>query len=255
MLPAGNLHLVFRMTDGPLHILGEDGSAPAQRIGTAVIGGARTRFYVRERAMHTCSVGAVLRPGAAERLFGVPADELSGCHTSLDDVWGAAGREMRERLMEVEDAGSRVALLETLLTERLAALPPPDAAAIRSVDTLPRLPSVAEAARQAGTSHRAFLARFRRSVGLTPKKYLRILRFQRALQLMRGPRPPGLATIAGLAGFSDQAHFNHDFLDLAGVTPSEYLRRRPRETNHLPVDAGGEPRDQIPPRPEPRATG
>jgi AraC-like DNA-binding protein len=90
---------------------------------------------------------------------------------------------------------------------------------------------VAAAGRASGRSHRSFVELFRRAVGLTPKRYCRVRRFQRALALPRG----SLGALALAAGYSDQAHFTREFRALAGLTPGEYRRRAPERAHHVPV--------------------
>jgi len=67
------MHLVFRLC------LFDDVSYCTRReIGYAIVGGARSTYYVRDISEPASSVGAQLLPGASELLFGVPADELAG---------------------------------------------------------------------------------------------------------------------------------------------------------------------------------
>jgi len=68
---------------------------------TSVIGGARSRFHVREAVGCARSVGMLIRPGAAGVILGVPAQELAERHTALEDVWGLSARALRDRLFEV----------------------------------------------------------------------------------------------------------------------------------------------------------
>ena len=42
-----------------------------------------------------------------------------------------------------------------------------------------------------------------------------------------------LGEVAFATGYADQAHFNHDFRDLTGMTPSAYLARRSVYLNHV----------------------
>ena len=60
-------------------------------------------------------------------------------------------------------------------------------------------------------SPKRFIERFKAEVGVTPKRYCRLLRFQRAVA---GAHRGGAIDWAGLAlscGYFDQAHFIHDF--------------------------------------------
>lgn len=249
MLPTGCMHLVFRMTDGPMATLDPRSGTPVQRVGTATVAGARPGFYVRERSMPVCSVGAVLRPGAATLLFGVSAADLAAQHTPLGDLWGAAADGMRNRLLDVDRCLARLALLEAMLAARLAHVGDSRLAVGGVLASLPALEPVAAAARRSGLSHRSFIVRVREAVGLAPKRYQRILRFQKALHAMRAGGGCSLAMHAAQAGYSDQAHLSRDFLELSGVTPREYLRRSPVEPNHLQVAPLGDTPGQIPSRP------
>lgn len=247
VLPTGSMHVAIRLSS-PLCVLGDPCDAAAGRgidhapnnlarreIGYAVIGGARPVPYVRDISEPAQSVGAQLRPGAGEALFGAPAEELAGRHTPLDDLWGGAVAEVRERLLWAESAEQKLDIFESYLAARLrhsAVLHPVVAYAIRQLATTS---DIGEVVRQTGCSHRRFIALFRRSVGLTPKLYCRVLRFQRSLKrLAREPAVP-LVEVALDAGYSDQPHFNRDFREFAGLEPGAYRRILPSSPNHLPL--------------------
>jgi AraC-like DNA-binding protein len=233
VLPTGMMHLVFRLNDSPLRIIESEDPGRFQPIGGSIVGGVRSRFYTREMAAPSCSVGAMLCPGAAELLFGASAGELAETHTPLADLWGASAEGLRAQLLETDDAENRLAVLESALTGRLPL--------VRSVDPViaaflydSRSPqSVGDAVKQTGLSHRHFIARFRRAAGLPPKAYSQVLRFQRAVRYLRKGSAISLASVAAEAGYSDQAHFTRDFQSFAGVTPMAYRTRSPREANHL----------------------
>ena len=92
--------------------------------------------------------------------------------------------------------------------------------------------SIGELARDVGWSHRHLSARFREQVGLPPKALARVLRFERALNFLRGVRPRPLAEVALAARYYDQAHLNREFRALAGCTPTEL------QASRLPDEGG-----------------
>lgn len=242
-LPTGLMHLVFRMSEAPLRVR-ESPQDGGVLLRGALVGGARSHYVIRELSAPASSVAAVLKPGAASLLFGGGAHELSGRHTQLDALWGREAERLRERLQATSGALARLDLLEAALAARLPrvrALHPGIAAALTRMDALG---SVRAAVEISGVSHRHFIAQFRDAVGLTPKAWLRVQRFQRALQQLR--RGGALAAVAADAGYSDQAHFSRDFVAFSGVTPTAYRSRRPAQANHLPVAGPG----QISSRPE-----
>src|SRR4051812_39285919 len=87
MLPTGAMHVVFRLDDAPLRLFDDLGDEVGRSVGHAMVGGARSRFYVRDVSLRTRSVGAMLRPGAAPLVLGIPAAELAEHHTPLADLW------------------------------------------------------------------------------------------------------------------------------------------------------------------------
>lgn len=88
--------------------------------------------------------------------------------------------------------------------------------------------SIHELARDADMSSRHVDRLFARYLGIPPKMVARILRFQRALALMRDPGHP-LAEVAAAAGYFDQAHFIRDFKRMSGGVPRGYRGYFPAE--------------------------
>jgi transcriptional regulator GlxA family with amidase domain len=87
-----------------------------------------------------------------------------------------------------------------------------------------------------GRSHRHFIAGFRDAAGLAPKRYARVLRFQRLLAVLAATPRPAWAQLALDAGYFDQSHLIREFREFAGVSPREYAARAPASPNHLPLD-------------------
>jgi AraC-like DNA-binding protein len=234
------MHLALRAGGPPVRLFAGDADLAGFTLGHAVVGGARAAPYLKA-ALPGPSAGAVLEPGAARALLGATAAELAGRHTALDDLWGArAVAVARERLAEAPDAAARLDTLERALLARLRGavrlLHPAVAEALLGLRTSP---SVAAAVARTGYSHRRVIALFREEVGLAPKAYARVLRFQRAVALLAGRPAAPLGELALRAGYADQAHLGREFLALAGLSPGRYRRADPAFPNHLPVPAPG----------------
>ena len=195
VLPTGAMHLVIRLRQDPLRLY----AGPEDRTGTlaagALIGGARDTFYGRLVSGPQCSVGAQLRPGGGEALLGVPAFELAHRHTPLDDVWGAGVAAMRERLPELPLA-ARLDAFEAWLLARLPRVRAMHPAVAQLLSEFTVRGDVGRVIAGTGYSHRTMIDLFRRSVGLAPKEYVRVLRFTRALGAHAG-RPSARRGRAG----------------------------------------------------------
>lgn len=238
VLPTGAMHLAIRLSGPPLRVFPSHASAEedGRDQGHAVVGGARTGFYIRALAMDpSASVGALLEPGAGTLLFGVPAEVLANQHTPLDALWGSDAGELFERLGEAPTPARRLEVLEDFLVERArgAGISPVVSFALSRIELGWSVTRIVE---RTGYSHRHFLALFRGAVGLGPKEYARLVRFGRALDglVEQAQRP---AEVAIATGFSDQAHFNREFRAFAGLTPGEYLALSPRQRHHVAVSS------------------
>jgi AraC-like DNA-binding protein len=87
---------------------------------------------------------------------------------------------------------------------------------------LQRHPStrIAWLADEIGWSRSHLVDRFRREVGLSPKRFARVARFRSAFD--RIATATSLATVAAECGYADQSHLTHEFREMAGETPSSY---------------------------------
>lgn len=233
VLPTGTCHLAFWLSPEPLRFYADEADERGRIGGHAVIGGPRASAYVRDLSQPGASVGVQLVSGAAARLFRVPAWDLADRHVLLADLWGKDASRVREQLAHGADPDAKLDALEALLVERLPDRPlhPVVAHAVRRLDEGADVRTVVD---ECGYSHRYVTALFHEAVGLRPKSYGRVARFQRALALRRATE--SWAEVAFAAGYSDQAHLSREFRAIAGLTPGQYLVRAPESPNHVPLD-------------------
>jgi AraC-like DNA-binding protein len=236
-VPTGGVHLVLRLDDSRIRIF--DGvDSPHARSFTAVVGGARSSFHVREVLSGACSIGIQLRPGAAGAVLGVPAGELAERHTALEDVWGPLeARRLRDRLMETRSDDARLQLLEAVMATRVTARHAPHPAVQQALARFDREASgpIGPVRRDARLSHRRFVQLFRRDVGLGPKQLCRVLRLGHALRLASRDHLPW-AQVAAAAGYCDQSHLVRELRRIAGVSPSEWAALSSgQHPHHIPV--------------------
>jgi transcriptional regulator GlxA family with amidase domain len=176
---------------------------------------------------------------SAVPFLGVPASELVDMHLDLEALWGRAARELRERLCEAVTPAARCSLLEAALMARLRRPPeyhPAVPAALAALEPAEQGVSVREVARGVGLSQRRFIQVFSSAVGVTPKRYHRIRRFQRARRQVRSISCPDWADVALACGYFDQSHLIRDFQEFAGFTPGEFQRQWREHVlpNHVP---------------------
>jgi AraC-like DNA-binding protein len=239
IVPSGTIEIVFNLHEDAFRIHGA--SRQERRFGGAIVSGCYgTAFEIDTRA-HALVVGVHFKPGGAARLLGAPPNTIADDHVALDALWGAHANALRARLCAVSTPRERVHLLEQALLARMPERAPSGRAVTFALAQLERPGAeVGRVAQELGTSRRRFIEMFTRDVGMTPKRWAMVRRFQRALAA--GRRGPSLhwARIALECGYYDQAHMCRDFAALTGLTPSQLLAPRATEVkdNHvaLPTD-------------------
>jgi AraC-like DNA-binding protein len=270
ILPDGYVEIILHLGD------------PFVRIdeGTSAVRQARTLFAgqmirpVRVMATgRTCVWGIRLHPWAAAAVAGVPASELTdriedaeavcpwlvkaltrGLHDAIDDDDDRAG--------DAGDAGARcVRALDVTLMRHLTRAAPIDPLVIAAGRLLLREPRpIADVARRMGVSPRHLTRTFRHAVGLTPKMFARISRFQRVAAVLDedgfgtgdaqgsvAQPSVALASVALACGYYDQSHLVRDVRAFAGGTPvalrdaldgelAEYFLRARRASHFSKID-------------------
>jgi AraC-like DNA-binding protein len=239
VLPTGCASLVVRLSEHPVRVFAGIDAPLAQSHGFAVLGGTRSRFYVRDTSQASISLGAQFRPGAAAAWLGVPGEAFAEAHIALEELWGAEVARLRERLLRATTPYERLAQFELELGARAVqarAIHPVVEHALQQLGDCRGSASVDAAWRASGFSQRHFIALFRREVGLAPKVFARIQRFQAVLRGSTRAAPSRWAEIAASAGYADQAHLVREFQAIAGIAPGRYrpLVDRP---HHVPAAA------------------
>jgi AraC-like DNA-binding protein len=237
LLPDGSMELVISLRTERVRIYDRDDAERYRTFGPSVVCGAHSSYFVIDTEGQEAVLGAHFKPGGAVPFIGLPADELRDAHVSLDDLWGSRAVELRDRLLEAPSPRARLRILEAALLERAAgrlARHPAVAYALGELAGSPHTARIAEVASAAGLSPRGFIGAFSREVGLTPKLFCRVLRFQEVIRRAHAG-PVAWVDVAAACGYFDQAHFIRDFKAFAGVSPSAYLAHRTDHVNHVPL--------------------
>jgi AraC-like DNA-binding protein len=169
------------------------------------------------------AVGVALRPAGLTMLLPRGGADLSETPLlPLEELWGAEGHVLLNRLIDEATPQNRLAVLEQYLSARARHLPPPNPTAAHLARLLRASHgelSTAQLAEACGCSTRTLLNATLSAAGVSPKHLGRIVRIRRALDLLAeagiSPRDA-----AASSAFSDQAHMSREFRELVGMPPA-----------------------------------
>lgn len=235
ILPSGCIQVIVNLARD---FLSDCDQGPVRTLPPSLIVGASTVFEIVDRSDMAELIGIVFRPGGFAPFVRDVADAFSNRRVSLEDVWGSKALRLRDRLRETATPKARLDLLEALLRQSFAGGATRDRSvdfALRRFAASPAIATVQNVAEQTGLSPRRFSQVFREQVGLTPKVWCRVQRFQRAVRQLHAGVDVAWAELALDCGYYDQAHFANEFRAFSGIDATTYSARRTVWVNHVAV--------------------
>jgi AraC-like DNA-binding protein len=174
-------------------------------------------------------VGVYFRPARVGPFLRAAISDLTDKTAGIDDLWGTSASRLAAGLGELDEAG-RIDRLESTLLARLRIgrqrtrgidLEGLAASVLRQRGRL----TVEVMARAAGISRQHLSREFRERIGITPKLYARLARFQSGLVYAGCQGTVDWADVALDLGYADQSHMIAEFRRFSGLTPRALANR------------------------------
>jgi len=242
VLPTGAVQVILNLERDFLLDCPE--GASDLRMPPALVVGARSAYEIIDSSDMADLIGIVFAPGGFSAFAADAVDLFSNRSVDLEDAWGASVRHLRDRLRELPGPRERLRCLESFLVERFAPRLTRHGPwrsseidfAVRAFGSAPGIATVRDVARRTGWSERRFSQVFREEVGLSPKTWCRVQRFQRAVRQLHAGADVPWAEMALDCGFYDQSHFANEFRAFSGIDATTYSARRTQWANHIVAD-------------------
>jgi methylphosphotriester-DNA--protein-cysteine methyltransferase len=196
-------------------------------VPTVAVYGPMTRSRMLIIGREITAIGAAFNAVFCRSLLGIDAAALIDRIVPLADVW--PDRYVDRVLAAASSSTRPVLALRRALLE--ASMPPAvdDAIGVRATTHIKRergIVSVADVAIACGTTRQHLTRSFHASIGLTPKQFARLTRFQSLVQMLLSVDREAWARAATDAGFYDQAHMINEFRTFTGASPTAFFKPR-----------------------------
>jgi AraC-like DNA-binding protein len=233
-LPAGEKHIQRIVPSGLPELIFYFGNRP-QTTGSeksisenACISGQQKGFYDLEVSDKLSLFSILFQPHGAALFFNIPINELFGQNVPLKFILNSEASVLESKLSTAKTFQERVSLAEKFLLARLAKNYKHYEFkrinhCLTEINRSKGLVSPERLSALACLSRKQFERNFSEFVGISPKQFLKTVRFQNALHTKFKQKSVNLTQLAFDCGYYDQSHMINDFKSLSGFTPGEYF--------------------------------
>jgi AraC-like DNA-binding protein len=236
---TSNTHLFFPLCDEPLLVKSGDEKVYRSYTSAYFVGPKLVNDIVNfGTRIHV--IGITFKPGAFQRLTGIPATHLTNNDFTAQSIFGNEILEIEIRLREAKGDKARLAIIENFLLKRISKIQ--DATPFdKAIDELLKESgnlTVETFANYACKSTRQLERASFEKLGMSPKLFARLTRFSKAFALKEANPDFNWTSIAHQLGYYDQMHLIKDFKTFTGTTPSLFNDRTTHSTKIMAVLEG-----------------
>lgn len=231
--PQGTVDLMFLL--GGAMILNNEATTDQKLTKICVIAQQEGRFNI-QFSPSTIFYGIVFYGEVFSKMFDFPLDELTNQGIILENEIDPEYHQLHEQLMAGKSDLECVQLIDDFIHREFASLRMEAGKFDQFIAYIRQsqgLLSVEQMKDMANMSKRTLQRKMKATVGVSPKTYSQILRFNHALKMLTTQPELDWHDVLHNSGYYDQAHFIKDFKRFTGRTPSEYMKGNTGLSDHF----------------------
>lgn len=237
-LPDGNVNVVFDLTDYPKFIYDNNTLKEIQACKNVWFSGIRNNYITIPSGRDSEMFIINFHKGRAYPFVEMPLNQLTDYVVDGNLVMTNEILNMRETLLSLVFIQQKFLFAENHLLKmfghKLVVNPFVDYA-VNQILHMPNQMSIDRISKKVGYSQKHLIKIFKEHVGLSPKSFLKIIRFQKAIHEIEQNKTANWTNIAFDSGYYDQAHFINDFKCFSGFTPTQYLKTNSEYSNYIAI--------------------
>lgn len=238
-LPDGNVNVVIDLTEYPKFIYDNLTLKEIQSCKNVWFAGIRNNYITIPSGRDSEMFIINFHKGKAYPFVEMPLNELTDYVVDGELVMTSEILHMREVLLSLALVKQKFIFAENQLLKlfghRLIVNPFVEYA-VNQILQSPEQISIQRLSDKIGFSQKHFIKIFKENVGITPKSFLKIIRFQKAIKEIERSRKVNWTSVALESGYYDQAHFINEFKHFSGFTPLEFTKSHSEFTNYIAIE-------------------
>ncbi len=240
-LPDGSMDLLIDLTETPKKLFHNEEGTSFTTYSKSWLSGMKTDYILIDASV-SCMIGVHFKPGGAYPFFNLPVSELNNSTIETDILWNIDIHYIRDEILEKKSIEDKFAVLEQHFMKKGKNRFEPNIFidyALKQLQHSPQVWTIERLAAKTGFSQKHLISLFKKYVGLSPKQFARIARFQKVIAELEQQQSVEWTSIAYDCGYFDQAHFIKEFKAFSGINPSSYLVQQGVYRNYIPVRQAG----------------
>lgn len=235
-LPDGNVQIVFDLTEYPKYIHDNQTLKEIQSCRNVWFSGFRTEPITIPSGQQSEMLIITFHKGRAFPFLSEPMGQLTNYVVDAELVLKNEILDLRELIKDCESIEQKFLAIEANLLRNYNLTKDPFIDyAVSNITAQPNQCSMKELSNKVGYSQKHLIKIFRDRLGVTPKNFLKVIRFQKVINEIELQKYVNWTSVGLDCGFYDQSHFIADFKKFSGFTPNEYLKQKGGFLNYVPV--------------------
>ncbi|NER13669.1 helix-turn-helix domain-containing protein [Leptobacterium flavescens] len=243
VIPTGHIFIIFELDGMERNTFDNDTLKPNNTFRKVWISGMH-KNYISISAHQKSEMFVIqFKASGAYPFLHLPVHEINEKIFHAEELLGEEILELREALVRSESEEEKFRLAEDWLNKRFDKEKEPPGDMLDFIHKLQQRSqtvsnNIAALMDEYPYTRKHLIDMFKLYVGLTPKYYHRILRFNEILKQIEEKEKISWAQVSLDCGFSDQAHFIKDFRHFSGFNPKEFIDAgfNNEEKNFFPLD-------------------
>lgn len=236
-LPDGSVDLLIDLTETPKKLFYNEEGTAYSTFRKSWISGMKTEYILIDASVSNM-IGVHFKPGGCYPFIDFPMAGLNNLTIEVDLVWGNEIHSIRDAILHEPVIEGRFKILENYFLQKGKNKMDNHALVQYSVTQLmqsPQVWTIKNLSNKTGITQKHLITLFKKYVGLSPKMFSRINKFQKVIKLVERQQKVDWASLAYECGYYDQAHFIREFQAFSGINPISYLEKRGPYRNYLPI--------------------
>jgi AraC-like DNA-binding protein len=237
LLPDGSVNIIIDLTETTKHIFDNNTLAEKQSFKKAWVSGMHSSFISISAAKEASMFVIRFLPGGSFPFLRLPLNQITNQVIDAELIFGQRIHFLREQL-GMATVSEKFSIVSNWLNSVAGYSTGKESIvsyAIKEIDKSPAILSLTDIAKKSGYSQKQFIHIFKTHLGITPKMYQRIVRFNKVLSEIEKTQTIHWTKLCYDLDYHDQAHFIKDFQQFAGLNPNHFLKERGEYIHYVPI--------------------